>query len=188
MSKGVAIEELGYYGTKDAVPTLINCIQNPEIETLQLNAVTALGRIGSEKAIPVLIDALEGRIHDFCQKGKYPNLKSSAAQALSWIGSAKAIPALLESLMDKDFGVKENSEKTLFRIQTKDSIAFCINNDGMRIPLFSWFYDDDKHLADWDDDMSEKYGDLREWARLQRPTEIKELIPHALKRDNFSLI
>jgi HEAT repeat protein len=53
-----AVDALGQFGEKDAVPFLINALQDTDAE-VRVNAIVALGRIGDKSAVPALKELLK---------------------------------------------------------------------------------------------------------------------------------
>jgi HEAT repeat protein len=53
-----AVDALGQFGEKDAVPSLINALQDTDAE-VRVNAIMALGRIGDKSVVPALKELLK---------------------------------------------------------------------------------------------------------------------------------
>ena len=82
-----ASRTLGVLGDANAIPTLVKCLRDDDID-VSMDAAYALGRIGNADAIPPLLESLK---HD-------PNgeVKISVVDALGKIGGQEIIPPLLE--------------------------------------------------------------------------------------------
>ncbi|MDM8559190.1 HEAT repeat domain-containing protein [Candidatus Parabeggiatoa sp. HSG14] len=81
------VKTLGVFGDVQAIPTLIECLRDTDID-VSIDAAEALGRIGNPTAIPTLLDSL---MYD-------PNgdVKTAIVEALAQIGGQEAIASLLE--------------------------------------------------------------------------------------------
>ncbi len=82
-----ASRALGALGDTSAIPTLVQCLRDEDID-VSIDAAEALGRIGNPSAVPALLDSLT---HD-------PNgeVKTAVVKALGQIGGADVIVPLLE--------------------------------------------------------------------------------------------
>ena len=105
-----AVEALGQIRSKDAVPALIQALQDQDPE-VHVRAASALVQIGTPKtlkalktAVPDLIQALQDR-----DKG----VRADAASVLGMIGEGAkdAVPALIQALRDED--VRSNAKYAL---------------------------------------------------------------------------
>ena len=103
-----AIVTLGWIGSKDEVPALIEALQN-EDKDVRVNAAVTLREIVSEDAVPALIQALQGQDEW---------VRVNAAWALGEIGeSAKdAVPALLQALQGQNKDVRKDVARALGNI------------------------------------------------------------------------
>jgi HEAT repeat protein len=81
------VKTLGVLGDTQAIPTLIECLRDTDID-VSIDAAEALGRMGNPTAIPTLLDSL---MYD-------PNgdVKTAIVEALAQIGGQDVIAPLLE--------------------------------------------------------------------------------------------
>lgn len=91
--------------------------QVEEEESLQLEAVTALGRIGDPSAIPVLLETLkkEGLFSKI--RTKTPSIRARAVYALAAFPSPEVVKAVKAATKDKEDDVKEAAKAILPRLQ-----------------------------------------------------------------------
>ena len=139
---------LGWTGSEDEVPALIQALQN-ENKDVRVNAVVTLGQIESEDVVPVLIEALQDqdewvRVNaawTLGQRGKSASkavpilikalqdqdewVRYHAAMALGEIGesASKAVPALINALQDQDEWVRASAAMALGEIGESASKA-----------------------------------------------------------------
>lgn len=131
------VNTLAYLGDREAIPSLIDCLQDDAAE-VRGSAATALGRLESVEAVPHLIKVLRdpdpwtrgsaaaalGRIKN---PASFPYLvdtmkdpdattRGTATAALGYTGNAKAIPHLAEALRDPDFRVRKRAVAALAHI------------------------------------------------------------------------
>ncbi|MCK5523317.1 MAG: HEAT repeat domain-containing protein, partial [Thiomargarita sp.] len=78
---------LGVLGEKQAIPTLIQCLQDEDID-VSMEAAEALGHIGDAEAVPALLESLT---HD--PDGE---VKTAVVEALGQIEEQEVIAPLLE--------------------------------------------------------------------------------------------
>lgn len=98
-------------GTKDAVPALIQVLQNQDTEGfVRSNAAITLGQIGSEDEVYVLMQTLQ---HD-----QDAEVRKGAILALGSIGSEDVVPTLIQALNDQSVSVRGNAAKVLDSIST----------------------------------------------------------------------
>ena len=118
-----AAEELGRSGAAEAVPALIDAM-NDDYWGVRLSAAMALGDIGdaSEPVVPTLAKAL---------RDENPSVRSGAAWALGRIGepAKAAVPALIEALHEDKASIRFNAAYALGRIGeiAKDAVPALIH-------------------------------------------------------------
>jgi len=137
----MALGEIGPEA-KDAVPTLIQLLQNEDAEGfVRANAALALGQIGkgAEDAVPVLIQALRdqdkyvrrdaaGALEEIGTPRAIKSAKDHYRMVvtLGWIGSEDEVPALIQALQNEDKDVRVNAVVTLGQIESEDVVPVLI--------------------------------------------------------------
>ena len=104
-------------GTRDAVPILIQTLQDQKIEGfVRSNAAITLGQIGTEDGVYVLIQALKN--------DQNTEVRKAAAGALGAIGdkAIDAVPVLIQALNDQDKRVRGSVAYALGQIGTPEAI------------------------------------------------------------------
>ena len=155
---------LGWTGSEDEVPALIQALQN-ENKDVRVNAVVTLGQIESEDVVPVLIEALQDqdewvRVNaawTLGQRGKSASkavpilikalqdqdewVRASAAMALGEIGesASKAVPALINALQDQDKYVRRYATGALGKIgkATVPVLIQTLKDERINVPFFA---------------------------------------------------
>ena len=155
---------LGWTGSEDEVPALIQALQN-ENKDVRVNAVVTLGQIESEDVVPVLIKALQDqdewvRVNaawTLGQRGKSASkavpilikalqdqdewVRASAAMALGEIGesASKAVPALINALQDQDKYVRRYATGALGKIgkATVPVLIQTLKDERINVPFFA---------------------------------------------------
>ena len=87
-----AIKVLGMLGSPDALPSLVEALQDEHRGHARRNVAEALGELGDPRAVPELIKALDDPI-DWVREG--------VVKALGQLGDCQAAPALLKALKDR---------------------------------------------------------------------------------------
>ena len=104
-------------GTRDAVPVLIQTLQDQKIEGfVRSSAAITLGQIGTEHGVYVLIQALKN--------DQDTEVRKAAARALGAIGNKAldAVPILIQALNDQDRRVRGSVAYALGQIGTAEAI------------------------------------------------------------------
>ena len=155
---------LGWTGSEDEVPALIQALQN-ENKDVRVNAVVTLGQIESEDVVPVLIEALQDqdewvRVNaawTLGQRGKSASkavpilikalqdqdewVRYHAAMALGEIGesASKAVPALINALQDQDKYVRRYATGALGKIgkATVPVLIQTLKDERINVPFFA---------------------------------------------------
>ena len=155
---------LGWTGSEDEVPALIQALQN-ENKDVRVNAVVTLGQIESEDVVPVLIKALQDqdewvRVNaawTLGQRGKSASkavpilikalqdqdewVRYHAAMALGEIGesASKAVPALINALQDQDKYVRRYATGALGKIgkATVPVLIQTLKDERINVPFFA---------------------------------------------------
>lgn len=148
----IAAAMLGEIRSQKAVHSLIVATNDPN-ESVQINAIVALGEIGDKCAIPSLIDKARaqgqkadcaisalGKIGDttavpfLIEIAEKEILKrSSAVFALGEIGDTRVLPILYQFLLDKDPFVRKYSITAICRIKYDEAFSlFCSNDPDIR--------------------------------------------------------
>ena len=153
---------LGWIGSEDEVPALIQALQN-EDKDVRVNAIVTLGQIESEDVVPVLIDALQDqdgwvRVNaawTLGQRGESASkavpilikalrdqdewVRYHAAMALGEIGesASKAVPALVNALQDQDKYVRRYATGALGKIgkATVPALIQTLKDESINAPL-----------------------------------------------------
>lgn len=149
--KEEAVRTLGEIGTSEAVPALIQTLQDKDADfSSRCMAVWALGEIGTSEIIPVLIQTLQdgeiireaasalGRIGTSetisvlitTLENKDGKCTREAARALGEIGSSEAVPALIQTLQDKDGKFRVEAVRALGKIGSSEVIPTLIQSFG----------------------------------------------------------
>jgi HEAT repeat protein len=93
VSTGIIFQALGFLGSEDSVPVLINALENEGLDrTKRVYAANALGRIGNPLAVEPLCKIVSTTEDAF--------LRNNAILALGMIGDTKAI-SVLEAVLRK---------------------------------------------------------------------------------------
>ena len=155
---------LGWIGSEDEIPALIQALQN-EDKDVRVNAVVTLGQIESEDVVPVLMGALQDqdewvRVNaawTLGQRGEsavdaVPILiralrdqdewvRYHAAMALGEIGegASNAVPALMHALRDQDKHVRRYAVGALGKIGkgTVPALIRTLKNGNVNVPFFA---------------------------------------------------
>jgi len=155
---------LGWIGSEDEVPALIQALQNKD-KDVRVNAIVTLGQIESEDVVPVLIDALQDqdgwvRVNaawTLGQRGESASkavpilikalrdqdewVRYHAAMALGEIGesASKAVPALVNALQDQDKYVRRYATGALGKIgkATVPALIQTLKDESINAPLFA---------------------------------------------------
>ena len=155
---------LGWIGSEDEIPALIQALQN-EDKDVRVNAVVTLGQIESEDVVSVLMEALQDqdewvRVNaawTLGQRGEravdaVPILiralrdqdewvRYHAAMALGEIGegASNAVPALMHALRDQDKYVRRYAVGALGKIGkgTVPALIQTLKNGNVNVPFFA---------------------------------------------------
>ena len=155
---------LGWIGSEDEIPALIQALQN-EDKDVRVNAVVTLGQIESEDVVSVLMEALQDqdewvRVNaawTLGQRGEravdaVPILiralrdqdewvRYHAAMALGEIGegASNAVPALMHALRDQDKHVRRYAVGALGKIGkgTVPALIRTLKNGNVNVPFFA---------------------------------------------------
>ncbi len=101
-----AAEVLGELGNTEAIPSLVDALEDAEVE-VRCAVCKALGQLKNEQAIKPLVTAL---------KDKKAVVRQAVSNALGQIGSAQAVKSLITALNDKDANVREEAARALGQI------------------------------------------------------------------------
>jgi HEAT repeat protein len=105
----VAVRALGMIGDPQAIPALIQILEDEEWMT----AAEALGNIGDSQAVAPLIKALESDDE---------LVRSAAAEALGSVGDSQAVAPLIRALEDDDKSVRSAAVEALGKIGDSRSV------------------------------------------------------------------
>lgn len=103
---------LGYTRDPEAVPLLVDCLQNPDSET-RIYALWALGAVGAPEARQPLEAAL---------RDTDPGIRKTAAFGLGELGEPESISALLPVLQDPVADVRWNAALSLSRLGSSSGL------------------------------------------------------------------
>jgi HEAT repeat protein len=129
---------------KEAVPTLIRILQDPESPYPDRLIIEVLGTLGDSRAVPYIIPYLERTVYydpyapealgkigvsdeqlqqiiDLLSKSSSKSERSGAAMALGEIGDKRAVPALLAALNDEK-EVCAEAAKALGKLDAKEAL------------------------------------------------------------------
>jgi HEAT repeat protein len=99
---------------KEAVPELVQLLEDSHSRTIRYYAAGALGKIGTPDVIPALVKALNNEDSSFNRRGIIEGLKQ--------IGTPDVIPALIRALNDEDWLVRFDAVQALKQIGTPEAL------------------------------------------------------------------
>ena len=106
IKRGLAAEALGRLKSRQAVPALIELLDDPD-DGVRFDAVKALGEIGDPRALEPLIARLDSPNENF---------RRSVAEKLGMLGGARAVEALIRTLGDSADSVRLRAAQALARL------------------------------------------------------------------------
>jgi HEAT repeat protein len=110
-----AVRTLGAIGDSEAVPALLEVLDDSTDAEIQIAVVETLGRIGG----PMAFDPVEkaARSEDW-------RLRAKAATALATLGDVSVIPTLALGLEDENWWVRRNSASSLSHLPTGIDVLY----------------------------------------------------------------